>query len=614
MTEYYWWKSKKNINSDIFAYIKRIEHDQSYRNLDNQKNLRLYGNYDTPALKAFNFQRSEPSYNVQNRVTLNIVQSMVDTVTSKITKNKPRPMFLTSGGDWTQQRRAKKLTKFVEGQFSHLKMYDKGSIAFKDSAIFGTGVLKFFKKRGDIAVERVFPDEIVVDDADGMYGAPRQMHQKKFIHREVLKAAFPKYKEAIDVSGMDPYMQSYGESVNHKSDLLLVVESWHLPSGPDAKDGRHVISIENQALVDESWSKERFPFVFFRWSERPLGFFGQGLAEQLTGLQLEINKILRTIQVSMHLVSVPKIFVEASTKIVSAQLDNKIGGIIKFAGQPPTPGQLGTIPPELFAHLDRLYQRAYEIAGISQLSANSRKPSGLDSGKALREYNDLETERFMDVAKRYEQAYLDAAALIIDLAKELDEELDGGYQVKVSGKSWYDEIKWKDVNLYEDKYVMQAYPTSALSQTPAARLQEVQELLQAGFVTREEAIKLLNFPDLEGFYNIASAVGEDVDKQLETMIENSRYVGPEPYQNLEYARSKVQFAYLHYKANNAPDEVLELMRRYMEDCTALIEKRKKAEMALVAQSMPAPQVGGQPLGVPAPAPVSDMLPMQGVNV
>ena len=51
---------------------------------------------------------------------------------------------------------------------------------------------------------------------------------------------------------------------------------------------------------------------------RPVGFFGQGLAEQLQGLQLEINKTLRTIQVSMHLVSVPKQLVEASSKLVSS--------------------------------------------------------------------------------------------------------------------------------------------------------------------------------------------------------------------------------------------------------------------------------------------------------
>ena len=52
------------------------------------------------------------------------------------------------------------------------------------------------------------------------------------------------------------------------------------------------------------------------------------------------------------------------------------------------------ISQDLFMHLDRLYNRSFEIAGISQLSAQSSKPSGLDSGRALREFSDIESERF----------------------------------------------------------------------------------------------------------------------------------------------------------------------------------------------------------------------------
>ena len=120
----------------------------------------------------------------------------------------------------------------------------------------------------------------------------------------------------------------------------------------------------------------------------------------------------------MHLVSVPKLLVEASSKIVTAHLNNKIGGIIKYAGTPPTYAPLGGIPAELFSHLQFLVNKAYEISGISQLSAQSLKPSGLDSGKALREYNDIETERFMSVGMRYEKVFMDAAE-IIDAGKNV---------------------------------------------------------------------------------------------------------------------------------------------------------------------------------------------------
>lgn len=613
-----WWKKKNNeLYQSIFAYVRRLDQDQNYRQMDNLRNMRLYGNSEFAGINAYNYMRTETTYNVQNRVTLNIVQSMVDTVVSKIGKGKPRPYFLTDDGDFTLQRRAEKLTKFVEGQFYATEFYEKARQAFTDSCIFGTGAIKIFidSENSEIKAERVFIDELMVDDTESYYGAPRQLHQRKWIHKDVLAEMFPASKGAIMAAASES--GEIQEFRNRNGDMLLVIESWHLPSGKGAKDGKHAICIANETLFEEVYDKQYFPFVFFRWNLKPIGFWGQGIAEQLTGLQLEINKILRTIQVSMHLVSVPKIFVEASSKIVTAHLNNKIGGIIKYAGQPPVEGKLGSVPGELFAHLDRLYSRAYEIVGVSQLAAQSTKPSGLNSGKALRTFNDLESERFMAVNQRYEQAFLDAAKIFVDLSKDIAE-VTKNYEVKVPGSGFLKTIKWDDVQLSDDQYMMQIFPTSALSQTPAARLQEVQELLQAGFIGKEDGMKLLDFPDLKSFYNMANAGVEDIEKQIEDMIDKGEYQTPEPFQNLQYGITKMQQAYLMYRTQNAPEDRLELLRRWMSDAKELLdkaqaelmEKQQAATMAAAQQQLPtaAPPVEA-PLAVPEAPPVSDLMPL-----
>jgi hypothetical protein len=569
-----WWTAKKNnLYQELFAFISALQSRQSYRTSDNLRYARLYGNYDLSGLDLVNYSRVETSYNTVNRVTLNIIQSMIDTVVSKITKNKPKATFLTSGGDFSLQSKAQKLTKFVEGIFSYSQFYEKAALAFTDACIFGTGCLKVYVERGQIKVEKVFIEEIKVDDVECYYSKPRQMHQEKYVHKDVLKQMFPaKQKEieiasSIDNSGQDSYMGDLKE-------MVKVVESWHLPSGPSAKDGKHTICVSNCTLFEEDYFKDYFPFVFFRWNVRPVGFFGQGLAEQLQGLQLEINKTLRTIQVSMHLVSVPKLLVEASSKVVSSHLNNRIGGVIKYAGTPPQYAPLGGIPPELFSHVDRLYGRAYEIAGVSQLAAQSIKPAGLDSGKALRTFNDLETERFMSVAKRYEQAFLDAAEIMIDLGKDIYEK-NKDFGVKSSDGKFVETIKWKDVNMDADKYMMQIFPTSALSTTPAARLADVQDMLAAGFINKEQAISLLDFPDLESTMDLLTSDNKNLEKVIETMIHEGKYFPPEPYQNLENAIRKVQQAYLMYRMRNAPEERLELLRQYMEDCQALLMKSQE---------------------------------------
>lgn len=619
----FWYKKKgDDLANTLFDYLNRLKEDQSYRQEENFKFMRLYGNMEPSALRNYAFYRAEPVAAIQHRVTLNIVQSMIDTVTSKLTKNKPRPSFLTDGGDWTIQRKAKKLTQFTDGQFYLTDYYAKRALALQDACIFGTGALKVFRDGDQIKLERTFIDELVVDDAEAIYGHPRQMHQKKYIHKDVLKAMFPKHASAIDAAVSLSLEGNYvmdGDSTT-ASQMIEVVESWRLPTLPGADDGKHAIAIKGLTLHEESYYKSYFPFLFWRWGIRPLGFWGQGLAEQLSGIQLEINKILRTIQVSMHLVSVPKLYVEASSKIVSSHLNNKIGGIVKYVGQPPVEGKLGSIPAELFAHLDRLYTRAFEIAGISQLSAMAAKPQGLNSGKALREYNDIESERFMAVAQRDEAVTLQAAKMMIDLAKEIAEE-NPDYAVKTTGGKFAQTIKWSDVNLPEDAYIMQSFPVSALSKTPAGRLQDVQELMAAGLIGREDGIKLLDFPDLQQFYNYNNAGVEDIERTIEQMIDEGTYSTPEPYQNLQYGIVKMQQAYLLYRSQGAPDERLELFRRWIEDANALLKKAQEEIVAAQqAAQIKAEQIANQQNAAPQAAPeaaaagmVPEMLPPTGTT-
>ena len=613
----YWWKDKEQeLYKSVFGKIKSLESKQSYRSTDNGRFMRLYGNYEMLNTQAFQNARAESSYGTQNRVTLNVIQSMIDTVVSKITKQKPKATFLTDGGDWSLQSKAKKLTKFVEGQFYACKYYDIAELAFQDACIFGTGAIKIYTENKKVKAERVFIDEIIIDDTESMYSTPRQIHQKKRIHRDVLKEMFPNAVGFIEKAGENGEFLS--KSINE--DMLEVVESWHLLSGPEAKDGKHSISIENHTLFSEDYTKEYFPFVFMRWGVRPLGFFGQGLSEQLAGLQLEINKILKTIQISMHLTSIPKVFVEASSKVVTAHLNNKIGGVISYVGTKPSYESVSAIPQDLFMHLDRLYNRAFEIAGISQLSAQSSKPSGLDSGRALREFSDIESERFQAVSRRYQDSFMDASKIIIDLAKDLYDEA-GELTVKVKGDKFLETISWKDVDLEEDQYMMHVFPTSSLPSTPSGKLQSVQELIQAGMISPQQGMKLLDFPDLKTYMDRSNAGLEDIEKMIELMIDKGEYQTPEPYQDLTNGVTMMQQAYLLYRTQNAPEERLDLFRRWIEDAQELLTRAATPDESTMinapAEELPMPvdpaaidpsMVEAAPQAIPEEAPVSELLP------
>ena len=113
------------------------------------------------------------------------------------------------------------------------------------------------------------------------------------------------------------------------------------------------------------------------------------------------------------------------------------------------------------------------------------------------------------------------------------------------------------------------------SNTPSARLADIQDLMAGGFISKEDALKLLDFPDLEATTNMLNSDANNLDKIIETMMDKGKYFPPEPYQNLENAIRKVQQAYLMYRVQGATENRLELLRQYMEDCQNLIMKAKQ---------------------------------------
>ena len=590
----YWWSEEQNPHDLVFEVVGHLTDNQGYHSTNNINHARLYGNISYRDLgRGGMMQRAKTS--AKNRVTLTIIQSMCDTVTARVAKAKPMATYLTSGGDWEMQRKAKRLTKFTSGQFYGSKIYEVAPKVFLDACVFGTGVMKIFEHDGEIKCERVFPDEIVVDDLEARYGNPRQMFQRKVVDKQVLASLFPEFAEDIhNASSVED-----DDTLYRASEQIECIEAWHLPSSKDAKDGRHVIAIENATLMDDSWERDDFPFAFIRWTNRLLGFFGQGLAEQLTGIQVEINRLLRNIQQQMHLAT-PKVFVESGSKISKAHINNEIWGVIEYAGTPPQFFVPKTVSGEIFSHLDRLFNRAYEIAGVSQLAAGAKKPAGLESGVALREFQDIESERFLMVAKAYEQLFLDAADQMIDIAREVSARGES-FEVISQGDDDIEKIKWADIDLERNEYVMKVYPTSLLPTTPAAKLQKVIEMLQAGMLTQQEARALLDYPDLEAVNNMATASQELFNMMIERILEKGIYQAPEPYMNLSMGIAMMQSAYLRAKINSVPEARLDLFRRFIEDSIALLARMQAQAAPPPMEAMgpgPAtPQQGAPPAGM-----------------
>ncbi len=275
----------------------------------------------------------------------------------------------------------------------------------------------------------------------------------------------------------------------------------------------------------------------------------------------------------MALMSSPYFFVPIGSKVSPNHLRNAPGTILMYAGaQPPVAYVPQAMSGEVYNHLDRLLQRAYEISGISELSATGRKPSGLDSGVALRIYTDIESERHQLTAQRYEQAFMDCASWFMDWAEEIMDD-GGNLTVKTMRKKGFDVTTFKDIRMAQEDYQLTAFPISLLPSTPAGRIQTTQELINMGVITeREQITKLLDYPDLASVTHWAETAENDVEWRISKILDDAEYVAPDPLMNLELARSRMQLAYLEALQQGVEQEKLDMMLTFITEAQAMIEQ------------------------------------------
>lgn len=456
------------------------------------------------------------------RPTMNVSQSCVDTLVSRITQNEPRPVFLTENGDYKERNLADQLNSFVAGEIFRNKGYEKGKFTLRDSCVFGDGFVKIFEKDKKVALEKTLTTELYADKDDSWYGDPRQLVQFKLSDRNVLAGMWPKAKLNISKASK-AYVDGSGESSETIADQIIVIEAWHKPSFMGASDGRHVIVCSDGVILDDKWEKDFFPFAKMSYNPHSVGYFSQGLVETLMGTQLGIDTILRTISEAMNLVGVPRVFIDELSKVLETSLNNNVGTIVKYRGTKPAYEVAPCMPVECYEHLTRLIGYAYQISGISQLSAGGVKPPGLNSGEAQRVFMQNQDDRFAALAKQYDNFYVDMAYQIIDLAKDIAER-DGSYSTVYPNKDGTREVDLPKAAILKDTYVIQCYDESSLPRDPAGRYARLSEMLASQEITLEEFRSLSSLPDLKQSDKLANALRNRILKMLDDIVES----GTEP--------------------------------------------------------------------------------------
>jgi hypothetical protein len=555
---------EKDVHSHMIRMIKSIQELQKERRTDDVRHAFLYQNRQPNDVM---FGAAAGMMPDRFHVTYNVIKSCIDTLTSKITSNRPRPRVLTEKGDYDKQTRAQRLTQYLDGVFSSSGAYERGPDIFRDGGVFGTGVGKVVADRdeGTLRIERVLISEILVDDLEAAYGNPKNMYQTRLVSRANLLEEYPDHTAAI--MRCAPVSLSPTKSRANVTDMIQIYEGWHL--GCEEEHGRHVIAIEEACLQVEEWKFRRFPFAFYRYNTNIASFYGQGIAEELLGTQLEINKLLRDIQRAMHLIAVPRVLLEQNSKVSLAHLTNGIGSVMKYQGTRPdffTPTAMNN---EVYNHVQWLIASAFEKVGVSALSVSGKKPSGLDAAVALREYRDAESERFSATDMRYRQFFNDLAGIVIEQSRDMFEN-NPELSVTVESRKFIETIKWSEVDMEDDKFVSRVYSSSIFPTTPAAKLQKIEEYVRQGWIDKTEGVRLMDFPDVDAWETLETADRDYVSFILASILGKGKYIPPEPEMMLDKDINIVRKAYLEALKDGAESDKLELLLRWIEAAATML--------------------------------------------
>lgn len=592
-----WWKESEEAKkcSQLLSTASYLKETQAYRYRQGALYARLYGNQTLFSFIGQNLSKMDQTQGLPaDRPTFNLISSATDTLVSKISQSRPSPVFLTDNSDYKQRNLAKKLNNFILGELYQTKAYDKSAIMLRDALVEGTGCLKVFETQDQkVGVERVLLTELLTDPNESIYGEPRQLYQLKLVDRQVLMEQCPKFKKIIKTAEQ-AYIDNSSESSKTVSDLVMVVEGWHLKSGKDATDGRHTLACSSGIIFDEEFTKDKFPFVFLHYSPRLLGFWAQGLAEQLMGTQMEINALLYVISRAMKLVGVPRVFVEQGSKVSKTSFNNDVGAIITYTGTKPVYEVAPCVPQELYAQLQRLIDYGYQQCGVSALDASAQKPAGLNSGEAIRSYDDISTDRVAALSRRYDNVFIDLAYLVIDLAKDIAER-DGKYQTVYPNKNGTKQIDLPKADLLKDPFVIQCFNTSSLPRDPAGRMQKVTEMITSGMISIKEGRRLLDYPDLEQTEKLANASEERIFQILDEIVEDGKFTPPDPFMDLQLANDLVVQYYNLYSSAKLEEDKCQMLRDFFTQIQGMKQAAQPpAAPPQQAPGVPPPQVAAPP--------------------
>lgn len=462
------------------------------------RNYRLYTYSSTVTLDLTDSEvvgyYHKGTFNIEDDTTSsiqeNVIASCIETLCSKIASQKVRPFFNTVNGTFKEMQIARQAQTYFDQIYDEKDVNKTITNAFKSACIFDKGVIKITKDE----ISTRLPWNVYVDPKEASYNKITYVAEK--LPKTPGRLLYTKYGIKADFN-LDYTVYEYYDIIEHTK--AIYVE-------------------ELNKVTTEKWEPEVIPYLFMYYSDPIKGNTSQSVVDQLYGIQMQIDDLLSVIKDSIQMNPGMTLLVPRSSNIKTNMLSNRTGQIIQYD---PIPGQTASpityatndiISPQFVQLLDKLKNDAYEIVGISQLSATSQKPEGLNSGVALSTMEDIESDRFETQLNSVIRMYIDVAKACMNIFPPDEDILP-----KSTNRA---NIKWSDIIEARDNLKIQFSAANSLSKDPSEKLKQLVALAQAGVVPQSHIASLMELPDLQSGYNIANNAFNAVYTFIDEVIKN----------------------------------------------------------------------------------------------
>jgi len=436
---------------------------------------------------------------------LNLIQSMIDTVVSRIGKHRSMPIISADDAEYSEKLYARRASRVIRRKMGSPNIERTMPLQLRDAVVRGDGFAEILRIGGDVIPERFPRSELVFDDGEPRHNDwPWTLARVKLIDRDVLAAKFPDARERIMkcAPATRDIWAPYDYDAPIDKDQIEVIKAWRLPSFPGADDGKNLIGIRDQGppLKESGWNRPRFPLARVTWTPALRGFLGIGLVQQLAGSQNKVNELWSDIQTAIYWGSGLKIFARRGSNINKGHLRARDPVVIETDDTDPKFIAPNPASQQAIENLRWLIQEMYEIAGISQLAASSRSPLGPNaSGKALDTMDDLQSDRFSYLDLQYSMSRVDCGTAMIDEAKMLAAEADDK-KSKAALAPWIRDIDWDKFDFDSGGFHLNIEPINFLPEARAGKLDTLGDMMKIpGLFSNPLLIaSLFDEPDIAG--------------------------------------------------------------------------------------------------------------------